>query len=331
MDINALLIFLFLVIANYLIISNRKFIASKLKIYDYPNSRKIHKTPTPLIGGLCIFTSLIILNFFFYFTDLIDIKKFLVLISVYSIFFLIGLWDDISQISAKVRTLAILIITIILLISEKKYLVQELRFKHSDSIIELGSFALIFTIFCFFSLYNALNFIDGCNGVSISIVIYWTVFLFIANNNLQYFFVILVMLIIFFYNLNGKIFLGNSGTSLLSIFICLSIVLDYNNLEKRIYADEILFLLFFPGIDMIRVTLQRIINKKKIYIADQSHFHHYLLKNDYKFIWLIIFILTVLPIILLNFFSNVYLTLILSLFIYITTFLYIKNDKFRSN
>ena len=250
----------------------------------------------------------------------------MILISVYSLFFLIGLWDDISQISPKVRTLAILIITIILLISEKNYLIQELRFKHSNSIIQLGSFALIFTIFCFFSLYNALNFIDGCNGVSISIVIYWTVFLFIANNNLQYFFIILVMLIIFFYNLNGKLFLGNSGTSLLSIFFCLSLVLDYN-LEKKIHADEILFLLFFPGVDMIRVTLQRFIKKKKIYIADKSHFHHYLLKNDYKFIWLIIFNLTLLPIILLNFFSNVYLTFIISLFIYITILSYIKNDK----
>lgn len=323
MDINVLLICFFLIFTNYLILSNRKFIADKLGLYDYPNDRKIHKTPTPLIGGPCIFISLIILNSIFYFAELINIKNFLILIFIYSLFFLIGLWDDVRNLTPKIRTFLILMIIISLLFLDKNYIIQELRFKYSELIIELNYLSIIFTIFCFFSLYNALNFIDGYNGVTISISIFWCFFLFLKNNNLIYFFIILILFLIYFYNLYGKLFLGNSGTSILSIFFSLSLISDYN-LLKTIYSDEILFILFFPGIDMIRVTLGRIINKKKIYNPDKSHFHHYLIYNNYKYIWQIMIFLTLLPLILLEISKNTLTTLMISILIYVIIFYFLK-------
>lgn len=214
LDINILLTSFFLIFINYLILLNRKLIAEKLKIYDYPNNRKIHKTPTPLIGGLCIFVSLIILNFIFYFTNSVEIKNFFILIFIYSLFFFIGLWDDIKNLSPKIRTLLILIVITSLLLLDENYLIEELRFKYSEIIIELNYFSIIFTAFCFFALYNALNFIDGYNGIAITISIYWCSFLFTKNNNLIYFF---IFLILFLEILNGSV--ATSFLYLIAIYL----------------------------------------------------------------------------------------------------------------
>ena len=110
------------------------------------------------------------------------------------------------------------------------------------------------------------------------------------------------------------------------IFFSLSLINDYN-LLKTIYSDEILFILFFPGIDMIRVTLGRIINKKKIYHPDKSHFHHYLLYNNYKYIWQIMIFLTLLPLILLEISKSTSVTLIISILIYIIIFSLLKKKS----
>ena len=97
-----------------------------------------------------------------------------------------------------------------------------------------------------------------------------------------------------------------------------------------IFADEIMFLLFLPGIDMIRVTILRIKNKKKIYNADNSHFHHYLNKLAPKYVWQIILFLTILPILFLYIFNSIIITLIISFIIYLMTLKFIK-IKIKSN
>ncbi len=193
-DLKVLLFSIFLIIINYLIISNRNLIANKLKIYDYPDYRKIHSSPTPKIGGLCILLTLVILNFNSYILGSLVTKNFMILSLFYFFFFLVGFWDDIKQLSPKLRTLIILSIIFILLLLDKNYIIQELRFKYASTIY-LGSFDLIFTIFCFFALYNALNFIDGYNGVSISIAIYWATFLLHSNFNINYFYIILILVV----------------------------------------------------------------------------------------------------------------------------------------
>ena len=133
------------------------------------------------------------------------------------------------------------------------------------------------------------------------------------------------MIIIFLYNLSGKIFLGNSGTSVLSIFFSLSIINDYNT-TNVLYADEILFILLFPGIDMIRVTFERIINKKKIYYADKTHFHHYLIKKKIKYVWQIIFLLTIIPLGLFYLSENIIFTILMFVIVYFLLLLKLRKE-----
>ncbi len=314
-DFKSSITFFLILLSNLVILHFRDNFAQFLNIFDYPNERKIHSNPTPLIGGICLFITISISLILIFFDTLISTNKFTIFILFYLIFFSIGLWDDAKTLSPKIRTLIVIISIIILIPFENDFVVKELIFKSTDREINLGNFSVLFTIFCIFSLYNALNFIDGYNGSATSIIIFWTLLLFFKNPSLLYLFIIFSMILIFFYNLSGKIFLGNSGTSLLSIFFSLSIINDYN-IIKSLYADEILFLLLFPGIDMIRVTFERIMNKKKIYYADNTHFHHYLIKKNINYIWQIMLILTVMPLSLFYLLESINLTITIFILVY---------------
>ena len=315
LELNLILILLSLIILNLIVLYFRNIISKLLNILDFPNERKIHTTPTPLIGGICLFITILISTTIIFFEETISLNKYLVLILLCLIFFIIGLWDDSTTISPKIRTFVLIASLIFIIPFENDFIVKNLIFKSVDTNINLGSFSLLFTFFCIFSLYNALNFIDGYNGSATSIIIFWTIILLIYNPNFLYFSLAINLIIIFFYNLNGKIFLGNSGTSIGSIFFALFFINDYNK-YGLIYADEILLIMLFPGIDMIRVTFERILNGKKIYKADNTHFHHYLIKKKNKYIWQLMFAFTVCPILIFNMTFNIHLTIILEIVTY---------------
>lgn len=315
LNVKSSLIFFLIILINLIIINYRNNLAKLLNIYDYPNDRKIHKIPTPLVGGLCCFITISASTVLIFFQSLIPLNKLIIYLLFYLIFFIIGLWDDAKNLGPKIKTLIIIISIIILIPIESDFIVEKLNFKSSSAEINLGSFSFLFTIFCIFALYNALNFIDGYNGSATSIIIFWTFFLLVKNPNLLYLFTFCIMIIVFLYNLHGKIFLGNSGTSVLSIFFSLSFINDYNIINS-LYADEILLILLFPGIDMIRVTFERITNNKKIYFPDKSHFHHYLIKKKFKYVWQSIILLTIMPLILFYLIENINLTILISILVY---------------
>ena len=86
-DINFIIIFFVILFFNILILNYRYKIANYLKIIDLPNERKIHNEPTPLIGGISYFLTLLSLLFYIFITNEISTKKFITLISIYSMFF----------------------------------------------------------------------------------------------------------------------------------------------------------------------------------------------------------------------------------------------------
>tara|TARA_B100000902_G_scaffold3870_1_gene4958 strand:- start:20682 stop:21680 length:999 start_codon:yes stop_codon:yes gene_type:complete len=321
-DIKFFIIFSIIFISNIIILKYRYQIAKNLKIIDIPNKRKIHNKPTPLIGGINYFLSLVFLLVYILFNNEINLQKFISLISIYSLFFFVGFFDDVRALSAKLRSIVIISSLILLILFDPEFMINNLNFKTLNLNYNLNYISSLFTLFCIFALYNALNFIDGYNGSAISIIIFWSIFIFIKNPNIVYLIIILISFLIFSYNLSGKIFLGNSGTSIISIFFSLSVINEHNN--GMIYADEILLIFLFPGIDMIRVTAQRLIKKKNIYDPDKTHFHHYLIYSKSRYVWQIIFVLSIIPIVFFTFIENFIIVLFISIIIYISLFKYLK-------
>ena len=119
------IIFFIILFLNVVLINYRIKIARYLKIIDLPNKRKIHKEPTPLIGGLGYFLTLLILLFYNISINEINLEKFISLISIYTtVFFFVGLFDDIKTLSAKLRSFLIITSVVILIILTQNLLLQ---------------------------------------------------------------------------------------------------------------------------------------------------------------------------------------------------------------
>ena len=82
---------------------------------------------------------------------------------------------------------------------------------------------------------------------------------------------------------------------------------------------------------MIRVTFERILNKKKIYYADKTHFHHLLIKSEIKYVWQLMFILTLIPIGFFHLIENINLTVIIFILVYFGLLLKLRKENNATN
>ena len=89
----------------------------------------------------------------------------------------------------------------------------------------------------------------------------------------------LSLLYILFLNLKNNIFLGDAGSLFLGCLIGLNIIFNYNlEMTNSYYPVENIFIaLMLPGIDMLRVFTERIVDKKNPFSADRKHLHHLLI------------------------------------------------------
>ena len=94
--------------------------------------------------------------------------------------------------------------------------------------------------------------------------------------------------------------------------------MDLHNINQKITADEIFVLMMLPGLDMTRLFVQRLLNKKNPFIGDRNHFHHLLHDNyGYSHSIKILSLFIFLPIICL-FFLNVQIIVLIYILIYIS-------------
>ena len=309
--INVIYIIYSILIIKYVII-----LSEKLKIIDYPTEkRKIHKKATPLVGFFYFLFSFFIFLIFNFIGE--DFSTKLILSLGFGLFLngLIGLIDDKSSISPNSRLLSIIFIFLISISLSEKFIINDVQSIFLQNTIILNSpFNIIFTTLCYLLLINSLNLSDGINGLSISISIIWLIFisfyseLFILKMNL---FLIINLLILLYFNIKSKIFLGSGGVNILATYICFITVYSYNSSGNLNY--EFIFLFFMiPGIDMMRVFLLRILKGKNPFSSDQSHLHHYLIKNlSLKQTLTIYCLLLIIPVLVFLNFNNLVLHMIL--------------------
>tara|TARA_A100001015_G_scaffold89901_1_gene100131 strand:- start:595 stop:987 length:393 start_codon:yes stop_codon:yes gene_type:complete len=115
------------------------------------------------------------------------------------------------------------------------------------------------------------------------------------------------------FNFKNKLFLGDSGVYLLGGFLSLSI-LDLHNINQKIFAEEIFVIMMLPGLDMLRLFINRLLNNKNPFYGDREHIHH-LLQDRYNYnnAILILSFLMFIPVLLLFFISTKIIILLYSI------------------
>ena len=320
----------------FIFLTYYKIISEKLKIIDKPSTKKIHKKPTPLIGGVIILFLLIELFIFQYSNYLknLDIK---ILIIISLICFFVGFLDDRINMKSYLKFFIICFAIFFLLNFSETLILKKLYFKSFESILDLNRSAIYLTILCILLLVNAYNLSDGINSLAIIIAIHWVVaiFYFIFGIKINYIIVpLLTLFILGVFIYRGKFFLGDSGSLLISSLIGLLTIYFYNlsikNNNTIIPAENFFLVFIIPGLDMFRLFIERIFNKKDPFSGDKKHLHHLLIRKYKLRKTLLIYVLILcLPFYLDYFFNNkiIYILLLVTLSYFYLIFFLKKNHK----
>ena len=108
-----------------------------------------------------------------------------------------------------------------------------------------------------------------------------------------------------YFNYNNKLFLGDSGIYLLSSFIAFN-VLNLYNLNKQIIPEEIFIIMMVQGIDMLRLFIQRLLNKQNPFYGDKTIFIIFY-KNTVTIRQYFFFLMILVPVISTFFLTYIYI------------------------
>jgi UDP-GlcNAc:undecaprenyl-phosphate GlcNAc-1-phosphate transferase len=162
---------------------------------------------------------------------------------------------------------------------------------------------------------------DGINSLSVGITIIWLLMIIYFFNPLYLkiiIYLILFLIYIFFKIYHGRFFLGDSGTHFLSTFVGCVLIYEYNIKPSVIYIEQIFIILIIPGIDMLRLFIYRIYNKKNPFTGDRNHIHHILdRKFGLKKTLIIYYLIMVMPVLILEIFKVDFISVIIfTIFLY---------------
>ena len=242
--------------------------------------------------------------------------------------FILGFLDDKYNISANKKLIIISVSIYFLILFDNSIVISDLSFSFYDKKIFLNLFAIPVTILCFLLFTNAYNMLDGINCQAAFYAMF--VFLIFIFNKVNYVFfanLTVTLFLFLWFNFKNKMFLGNSGSLLLSYIIGFFFVKSYNA-NNTFYSDEIFLIMMIPGIELLRLTILRLLNKRHPFNADTNHIHHIILKKKSLFFtFSAIQVLLWLPFISFLFFKNFLISLLLSLSIYFIAIYYYSYSK----
>lgn len=257
-------------------------LAIKYNLVDYPSERKTHTGNIPLTGGLSIFLGIFISHLFF-----IEFHQFSSVLVITASFILIqGVWDDFVNLKAKTKiAFQVFISAIMIYITDVK--IQSFGYLFGTSYsLELGMFSIPLTIIAVIGLTNAINMIDGLDGLAAGIVLIAIIGLVCFNLTLESspFNSILLaiasaLLPFIIFNIapypKVKVFLGDGGSLFLGYIISWALIYSAENISN-FTPSFALWCVAIPLFDFFTVIIIRILNNHSLMIARKDHIHHFL-------------------------------------------------------
>lgn len=260
------------------------YFCNKFCLFDYVDGRKVHKNEISRLGGIAIFIGFI-MPFCFY---IIPKSHYNINLNLYiaalAIIFSIGLFDDIFNISAQYKL--VLQIISASLVSASGLNINAIPFLGIDftecSMENICLVSHIITIVWIVFFINAMNFLDGIDGLAsgIFLIAFFFTAVLTFNDNLIFvgsFAITAIGTVFGFYIFNfppAKIFMGDSGAYTIGF---LAATLPLFILEDKLVSANFfvpLAIFIIPVVDAIYVIFRRIKNKSNIFHGDRCHIHH---------------------------------------------------------
>lgn len=254
-----------------------------IKVIDVPrDKRRVHKKPTPLLGGIAIYVA---------FMSVLILKKGVITNSEIAIMLgatviaIGGFLDDKFDIKPWQKLAFQIVATVIVLAFGLKIEILTNPFSDNNPFINIELLAIPITILWVVGITNAFNLIDGLDGLSAGVALISSATIFIIailNNRMEAATLTLILCgaIGGFlpYNFNpASIFMGDTGAQLLG-FLLATISIEGAIKSATAFALAVPILtLGLPIYDTIFAMIRRKVNGKPMMQADRGHLHHRLL------------------------------------------------------
>ncbi len=264
-----------------------KYFAVRFGFVDIPkDERRMHNKPIATIGGLAIFAAFVLVVLV-----LSSLSRLIVGILVGScIIVLLGVIDDKYDLNAKLK-FVVQILAAIVPVSQGciiRYISNPLPI--GESYISLGLLGIPITIIWIVAITNAVNFIDGLDGLSVGVCAISCLFMGVIALSLGQTTEALLLgallgacLGFLPYNMNpAKIFMGDTGATFLGfVLACMSVSGLFKVYAVISFAVPIL-VLGVPLFDICFAVIRRAWHHVSPMHPDRSHIHHRLIDMGFN-------------------------------------------------
>lgn len=259
-----------LLAASYCLTRLTLSLALRKDVLDHPNERSSHTSPTPRIGGLGF---VIVINALFIIllaTGSLSLTTAIAIIVPPTILAIVGLLDDVYQLSNKVRLmLQILSVAAVLM------LIQPVDTRAtSPLILIMGGLAVSFLMVWVINLFNFMDGIDGIAGTEFVFVLLSLALLLAFHPNQEQWIVTITLTtlpVVGFLIVNwppAKIFMGDVGSTYLGLIIGIFCLIAFQA-GVPLWSCLIVFGAFLC--DATWTLLTRIITKQRWFAPHRSH------------------------------------------------------------
>ena len=274
-------------------------IAFRVGAVDNPNARRINKLPMPSSGGLAIFLSFLVSALILmpkvlkgipgavsYFDYILPVVIAALIITA------TGYIDDIFELKPRTKMLGIIIGAVIVW-AFTDFRFDSFKIPFGGPLLEFNSVVTFFlTVFWIISITNAMNLIDGLDGLvsGVSIISLGTMALvshfFLSQTDFYLTLTILLLIAciagFFPYNYHpASIYLGDTGALFIGFMIG---VLSLQGLKNSTAVAVVtpVIILGVPILDTVVAIIRRTLSGQKFYEPDKLHLHHRLLSMGFS-------------------------------------------------
>ena len=246
-------------------------IALLKNIVDNPDARKLQRTPVPVLGGVAVFFGVVIAIGCM--SAVVDCSGLPVVIMAMMAMLYTGTMDDILNLSPSLRLL-IEIVVVLLLVFVGGYCIND--FHGLWGIGPISSwYAVPLTVFATVGIINAINLVDGVNGLSsgyciMACTIFGILFHLAGEEAMTILAVVSVGALIpfFLHNVFGKtskMFIGDGGTLVMGTVMSVFVIAILQSGSR---------VLSVPVFDTLRVMSTRMLKGSSPFRPDKTHLHH---------------------------------------------------------
>lgn len=295
--------FLLAFITTFVVTPHTMRLAKKVGAIDIPNDRRVNKKPMPRLGGLAVISGFLVSIIYLFITTSIEGKLnlfgeenyYIKMIGFFAGIVVLGITcyiDDVKGIPSLVKLTAQIIASIIVVACGIR--IENISIPFTEGKIVISEiFSYIITVCWIVGITNAINLIDGLDGLSsgVTLISCLSLLMVFALNGSPLIAIVLITALagalVGFLPFNfspAKTFIGDTGSNFMGFSLAIISILGVAKTYTALVLIAPIIILGMPIFDTIFAIFRRIIKGKSIkavFKPDKGHLHHKLMAKGY--------------------------------------------------